>query len=58
MKKGSVVVIAVLILFSAGFDFYRGYQDGKSIVQGALFVVFGFGVLALFWWANSRRNSK
>ena len=58
MKNGSAIVIAMVIVISAGFDFYRGYQHGKSIGQGALFVLFGFGVLALFWWGYSRRNSK
>jgi hypothetical protein len=58
MKKEKAIFMVVLILISAGFDFYRGYQNGKSIAQGALFVMFGLGVLGLFWWAYSRRNSK
>ena len=56
MKNRSAIVLALLVGASAVFDFYRGYQHERSIVQGAIFVILGFGVLGLFWWVYSRRT--
>jgi hypothetical protein len=58
MKKGSVVVLALLIAISALYDFYRGYSHDKSIAEGSLSVILGFVILACFWWLFSRRNSN
>jgi tetrahydromethanopterin S-methyltransferase subunit E len=57
MKKGGALVVGLLFALSVAYDFWRGYHETRSIVDGIAFVVFGLGVLAVFWWLYSRRSS-
>ena len=41
MNKRTIALIAVLIAISAAYDFYRGYQHTRSIVEGIIVAVFG-----------------
>ncbi len=57
-KKISIAAVAVLVVISAIYDFYRGYSHEKSITEGSLSVIFGFIVVACFWWLFTKENSN
>jgi hypothetical protein len=49
--------LAVFVVISTGYDFYRGYHHTHSIAEGIVYVVFGLIVLAFFWWLYSKRRN-
>ncbi len=54
-----VLFVAVLFVLSAGYDFYRGYHETRSITGGVVYVFFGLILLAILfalWLGFSKKN--
>jgi hypothetical protein len=52
-------LIALAVIASAVYDFYRGYHEDHSIVGGLVWVIGGLIVLAVFCWLYSQgQHSK
>jgi hypothetical protein len=47
--------IAIAVLASTVYDFYRGYHQDHSVLGGLVWVFAGLIVLAIFWWLYSHR---
>jgi uncharacterized transporter YbjL len=57
MSKRAMLFL-VVVGISAGYDFYRGYDQTRSVGGGIVYVILGLVVLALFWWLYSQRPSS
>jgi hypothetical protein len=58
VQKKVAILTGILVLFSAAYDFWRGYHESKSVLGGIVYVVLGFGVLGLIWCISSFARSK
>jgi len=58
MNKRAILFLAVIVVISTVYDFYRGYHETRSIIGGIVHVIFGLIVLAFLWWLYSKRRNS
>ena len=49
LTPGTIVFVLVLLAGSVGYDFWRGYREAGGSFGGIMYVIFGFGILAILW---------
>ena len=55
-RKATITTLAVILLLSGGYDFWRGYKYHQSLYERIMFAILGFIVLAIVFALFSGRR--
>ncbi len=58
MSKQKVLFLVAIVGISTAYDFYCGYRQTRSIIDGIIYVFLGVIILAFLWWLFSTSQSS